>query len=102
MNKKRFKDFSEIKKETNTFVKDYREHFVQVVLTKYKIPYYTELSKKEKVALFDKHNITIVKDEKSKKDIVYRGDKIIGEWNQEYDLFFKNNQLFCELKFKVN
>lgn len=101
LDKMNFENFSELKKEAYKLVKDYREYFVKIVLNQRKIPYEINMSKKEKMELFEKHIVGIIKDEKRNYDKIYMEGNLIAYWNRNYELTFKNGRLLCKINFKV-
>jgi hypothetical protein len=96
-----FDTFNDLRKESYSFVKEYREHFVRIVLNKHKVPYNENLSKREKAELFDKMIIGIVNDKERNLDMIYKEGNLIGYWNKDFDIFFRKGRLFCRIEYRI-
>jgi hypothetical protein len=96
-----FDSFKDIRKEAYTHIKEYREQFVKVVLTKHDIPYSLEMTKRERHALFEKHIVGIIHDEKSNYDKIYKEGNLIGYWNKDIKLRFVKGRLLARIQYKM-
>jgi hypothetical protein len=96
-----FDSFKSIRKEAYIYIKEYREHFIKIVLNKHKVPYNENLSRREVAELFDKHIVGIVKDEKRNYDMIYKEGNLIGYWNRDIELFFHKGHLMCKIYYRI-
>lgn len=101
LSKKKFKTFADLRKNSYTILKGYREDFVKTVLEFYGIKLDPNMSRREQQEMLQENLIGIVKDEKSNLDKIYREGNLIAYWNNQPELEFRRGKLLCTCYFKV-
>jgi uncharacterized protein YdaT len=95
-----FTTFSDMRKEANEFIKDYREDFIKIVLNKNGIVYYpNEISKREFHELMEKYDTEITKNEKLNRDEVHIKGELVAYWSKDIELVFVAGNLNCKIKY---
>ncbi|HLI46795.1 MAG TPA: hypothetical protein VKU94_06340 [Geobacterales bacterium] len=97
MNKRAFKTFNDLRKESYKIIKDYREKFVKNTLEKYNINCPKDISKQEFHNLMEKHKVNIIKNEKLNRDEIIINGNLIAYWNKNIELLFINGYLYCKI-----
>jgi hypothetical protein len=101
LKKRKFKTFSDLRKDSYGILRDYREKFVKTVLEYHGITLDDNMSRREKQELLQKNLIGIIKDDKSNRDKIYKEGNLIAYWNNQPELEFKKGKLLCTCSFKI-
>ena len=97
MDRKTFSAFSDIRKESYSIIKDYRESFVKDILKKHGIVYSNDIHRRAFQELMESHKAEIYKDEKLNRDIISINGKIVAYWNRDVELVFIRGNLMCRI-----
>jgi GDP-D-mannose dehydratase len=97
MKEKTFDSFSDLRKESYHIIKEYRESFMLVACKRFGIYYDDKMRRRDFMALMDKHNAQIVKNEDNNHDELIINGEVVAYWNRNYTLKFYKGNLICEI-----
>lgn len=97
MKEKTFDSFNDLRKESYHIIKEYRESFMDVVCKRFGIVRTDNMRKRDFVALLEKHNAQIVKNEGNNHDELVINNEVVAYWNRNYKLKFDKGNLLCDI-----
>lgn len=102
LTKRRFDSFNDLRKESYSVLKGYREEFVKTVLKQHGIKIKKAMTKREVQDLLEANKVEIIHDEDKNVDRVLMCGKEIGYWNRDTKLFFnKAGRLMLKVEYKI-